>query len=222
LDKYLPHGSLQRSCEEYIQNSDINLIVLEFNHDCTKPNQAYYRSINGVLIVFDISNPDSFKNCTKWLAEIDKFTDESVQIIIAAHKCDLGFARMNNGTTLTPPKWIIHWPQDDVDSQNSAFFHRDQLGVIAKYLDFESCLHLRLTCKLTFNLLHDRMEFVRSSFNQPHDSQQNVTREQLQEFCDKTNVQFVATSAKSGQGVRDVFRQLAAQVIDKHNETSKT
>lgn len=217
LEKCNIHGNVQRCCNENVQGTSVNMKILEWNDNCFKPNHPCYRSINGVLLVFDISNRESFKNCSKWLAEIDKFAEESVQVVIVANKCDYGFARVDERGVVSPPQWLMCWPSNSLNDQNSALCHSDQLSVVVKYLDFQSCLNLRLTCKLTFNLMNDRMELVRRSFIQPQKGTcQYVTRDEVQSFCDEVNVPYLATSAKSGQGVSNVFNELASRMVDKH------
>src|SRR3990167_1787760 len=42
----------------------------------------YYRGANGIIIVFDVNNKDSFLNIERWLKMIEKYNDvENVKII---------------------------------------------------------------------------------------------------------------------------------------------
>ncbi|KAK2949731.1 putative GTP-binding protein ypt3 [Blattamonas nauphoetae] len=54
---------------------------------------AYYRGAVGALLVYDISNRDSFENCDRWLRELKEHADPSVQILMAGNKCDLRHLR---------------------------------------------------------------------------------------------------------------------------------
>lgn len=50
---------------------------------------AYYRSSNGVLIVYDITNKSTFDAIDFWLEQVDTFTNNDVEIILVGNKCDL-------------------------------------------------------------------------------------------------------------------------------------
>eukprot|EP00766_Chilomastix_caulleryi_P001365 gnl/Chilomastix_caulleri/2338.p1 GENE.gnl/Chilomastix_caulleri/2338~~gnl/Chilomastix_caulleri/2338.p1 ORF type:complete len:146 (+),score=46.83 gnl/Chilomastix_caulleri/2338:59-496(+) len=53
----------------------------------------YYRNANGILVVFDLSNPVSFENVKKWLTEIVANTDgANVVKILVGNKSDLSSA----------------------------------------------------------------------------------------------------------------------------------
>ena len=50
---------------------------------------AYYRGAEGIMIVFDLTNKESFKNIENWINEVTKFTGNDVIIICLGNKCDL-------------------------------------------------------------------------------------------------------------------------------------
>lgn len=50
---------------------------------------AYYRNANGILIVYDITDNDSFKNVSKWLEDIDHYSNEKVYKVLVGNKADL-------------------------------------------------------------------------------------------------------------------------------------
>jgi Ras-related protein Rab-1A len=49
---------------------------------------SYYRGAHGIILVYDVTNEASFKNLTKWLTEIDRYTDNKVIKIIVGNKID--------------------------------------------------------------------------------------------------------------------------------------
>ena len=51
--------------------------------------KTFLKRALGVLIVFDLSNLDSFNNCVHWIREVNKHADKKVCTVIVGNKCDL-------------------------------------------------------------------------------------------------------------------------------------
>ena len=51
--------------------------------------RTYYRGAVGALLVYDITNKDSFKHCENWLKEIKENGDKDVTVILVGNKIDL-------------------------------------------------------------------------------------------------------------------------------------
>jgi small GTP-binding protein len=50
---------------------------------------AYYRGAAAICVCFDITNRESFSNLEMWFDEVSKYTDNDVDKIVLANKCDL-------------------------------------------------------------------------------------------------------------------------------------
>jgi len=50
---------------------------------------SYYRGAHGIIIVFDVTDTDSFHNCRQWMNEIDRYASEGVNRLLVGNKCDL-------------------------------------------------------------------------------------------------------------------------------------
>ena len=50
---------------------------------------AYYRGAEGIMIVFDLTNKESFKNIENWINEVTKYTGNNIIIICLGNKSDL-------------------------------------------------------------------------------------------------------------------------------------
>lgn len=53
-------------------------------------SSTYYRGAHGIIVVYDITNIESFNNVKRWLTEIDKYARENVNKLLVANKSDLG------------------------------------------------------------------------------------------------------------------------------------
>ena len=50
---------------------------------------SYFRGSHGILLIYDITNRDSFKNLENWLTEIEKNANQNVLKILIGNKNDL-------------------------------------------------------------------------------------------------------------------------------------
>ena len=50
---------------------------------------SYYRGAHGILLLYDITDKDSFKNLNNWLIEIERNASKNVLRILIGNKCDL-------------------------------------------------------------------------------------------------------------------------------------
>jgi Ras-related protein Rab-1A len=50
---------------------------------------SYYRGAHGIIVVYDVTDLDSFNNIKQWLGEIDRYASEHVDRLIVGNKCDL-------------------------------------------------------------------------------------------------------------------------------------
>ena len=49
----------------------------------------YYRDADGALLVYDVTDIDSFNKVRKWVKELKKILGKDIVISIAGNKCDL-------------------------------------------------------------------------------------------------------------------------------------
>jgi len=54
---------------------------------------SYYRDSDGILMVYDITDPLTFKNIQMWLCEIRKYMSEVPQFLLVGNKADEAFKR---------------------------------------------------------------------------------------------------------------------------------
>merc|ERR1712113_454950 len=49
---------------------------------------AYYRGADGIILVYDTTNRESFSHVNDWLSEVNRYVNESTCKILIGNKCD--------------------------------------------------------------------------------------------------------------------------------------
>ncbi|KAG5440506.1 hypothetical protein PCK2_000440 [Pneumocystis canis] len=55
---------------------------------------SYYRGAHGIIVVYDVTDEDTFNNVKQWLQEIDRHACETVNKLLVGNKCDMTDKRM--------------------------------------------------------------------------------------------------------------------------------
>lgn len=58
---------------------------------------SYYRGAHGIIVVYDITDQESFNNVKQWLQEIDRYACENVNKLLVGNKSDLTTKRAVDG-----------------------------------------------------------------------------------------------------------------------------
>lgn len=51
--------------------------------------KAYYRGADGVILVYDVTSPESFDHVASWLEQVEKYANEDTVKLIVGNKADL-------------------------------------------------------------------------------------------------------------------------------------
>ncbi|OII71007.1 RAS family protein SEC4 [Cryptosporidium andersoni] len=105
---------LLRFCENKFENSFVLTIGVDFKSKIIELNgkklklqvwdtagqerfrtitPAYFRSAMGVILVYDITNIETFNNLSYWMKNLEEYANINVQKILVGNKCDLNSQR---------------------------------------------------------------------------------------------------------------------------------
>jgi small GTP-binding protein len=55
--------------------------------------QSYYRGAHGIIVVYDITDRDTFTNVEQWLIDIERYAQPNVNKFLVGNKCDIDVKR---------------------------------------------------------------------------------------------------------------------------------
>ena len=55
--------------------------------------RSYYRGSQGIVVVYDVTDNDTFENVKHWLSEIERYATDGVSKMLVGNKCDMTDAR---------------------------------------------------------------------------------------------------------------------------------
>jgi small GTP-binding protein len=74
-------------------STDIVLLLLQWDTAGQERfrtiTSSYYRGAHGIIIVYDVTDQDSFNNVKQWLNEIDRYASDNVNKLLVGNKSDL-------------------------------------------------------------------------------------------------------------------------------------
>lgn len=89
---------------------------------------AYYRGADAIVMVYDVTNRDSFKHVNDWLLEVTRYAADDTCKLLVGNKCDLQAARIittKEGSSFAAELDVDYLETSALDGTNveTAFFH---------------------------------------------------------------------------------------------------
>lgn len=151
-------------------------------------SSTYYRGAHGIIVVYDITNRESFNNVKRWLKEIDKYARENVNKLLVGNKC------VAAQTGIPPPAEVAEWARS-----SRAVVLRGLSSLVHGFLARRRMLLLGCPLLAACPLLQ-RLILRRS----PDDVYALVARTRYDPPTRPVNLSHCVSSARTNPGVDDV------------------
>lgn len=80
---------------------------------------SYYRGAHGIIVVYDVTDQESFANVKQWLQEIDRYASENVNKLLVGNKSDLTQKKVVDYTTAKEYADQLGMPFLETSAKNS-------------------------------------------------------------------------------------------------------
>lgn len=80
---------------------------------------SYYRGAHGIIIVYDVTDQDSFSNVHQWLEEINRYASDNVNKLLVGNKCDLTTKKVVDYTAAKEYADSLHIPFLETSAKNA-------------------------------------------------------------------------------------------------------
>ncbi|MEE6515964.1 hypothetical protein FKM82_025132 [Ascaphus truei] len=80
---------------------------------------SYYRGAHGIIIVYDVTDQESFSNVQQWLEEIQRYASDNVDKLLVGNKSDLSNKKVVEYTAAKTYADSLHIPLLETSAKHS-------------------------------------------------------------------------------------------------------
>ena len=91
---------------------------------------SYYRGAHGIIVVYDVTDKDSFSNIKQWLCEIERYATGPVNKLLVGNKCDLQSTRAVDTSTAAAYAQELGIPFLEISAKDSVNVDKAFLNMI--------------------------------------------------------------------------------------------
>ncbi|MGH0137890.1 UNVERIFIED_CONTAM: hypothetical protein FKN15_074446 [Acipenser sinensis] len=150
---------------------------------------SYYRGAHGIIVVYDVTDQESFNNVKQWLQEIDRYASENVNKLLVGNKCDLTTKKVVDYTTAKEFADSLGIPFLETSAKNAT-------NVEQAFMTMAAEIKKRMGPGATAG----------------GSEKSNVKIQSTPEFADSLGIPFLETSAKNATNVEQAFMTMAAEI----------
>ena len=149
---------------------------------------SYYRGAHGIIVVYDVTDQESFNNVKQWLNEIDRYANENVNKMLVGNKCDLTTKKVVNTDDAKGYAETVGIPfletsaKDSTNVEQAFIMMAAEIKARMAQVCMHACVNARpifefgfITAWMPFYLLHISLSLARSlscaqifAFSVPH------------------------------------------------------
>jgi len=113
---------------------------------------SYYRGAHGIIVVYDVTDRDTFEHVKQWLQEIDRYANEHVNKLLVGNKSDLEDKRQvskEEGQAFADEHGIKFLETSAKDASNVEPAFQEMAKQIKSRMDGESFKETKQTVRLS-------------------------------------------------------------------------